>query len=42
MSRSNDVQVNTLCTLGEIAGEEIEEGLHFRVECLDGRDEWVS
>jgi len=35
----NDVQVNTFCTLGEIAGKEIEKGLHFRVECLDGRDE---
>jgi len=33
------VQVNTLCALGKVAGKQIEERLHFRVECLDGRDE---
>ena len=28
------VQVLALCALGEIAGEEVEECLHLRVECL--------
>ena len=35
----DDVQVDALCAFGEIAGKEVEKGLHFRVECLDRRDE---
>ena len=42
---AHNVQIDALCTLGEVASEEIEEGLHLRVErllrggVLDRRDE---
>jgi hypothetical protein len=35
----DDVQVDALCALGEIAGKEVEEGLHFCVESLDRQNE---
>lgn len=28
------IQFNALCAFGEIAREELEEGLHFNIECL--------
>jgi hypothetical protein len=34
MSGQVNLQILAFCTLGEITREEVEEGLHFRIECL--------